>query len=278
MFPVAFIWKLKMPIRRKLALIALMATSLFTMVASILKAIATQDPNTPFRPVDGLLWAGIEQNFVIIMACVPALMPLAKLDHPIAHCLGSFFDSIRSSRKSSGHKSSTSGSSRSGRSGRSGQAQDANGPYQNMEIPDMPSGETKKNLGHEEEYFQSATSLPGFCANTEKLFVSGNFCLWSDANGSISVMLICAHAETSAWSFVLSYIPINFASLILSVFPAVKLINLWLLNLASIGFYSIDDYSLVVLVAMTNLERIRFELTAFYSGTKVDSIVDTYPI
>ena len=64
--------------RRKVKLILLTCLSLITATASILKAIATLDPKTPFKPVDGMLWAEIEQCLVIVMGSIPPLLALTS--------------------------------------------------------------------------------------------------------------------------------------------------------------------------------------------------------
>lgn len=95
-----------MPTRRKVGLVLLMCMSLLTMTASIIKAVATLSRNTTFKPLESFLWASIEQNFGIIMASIPPLVVIARIDHPAIHYINSIFGKLVSK------KSSSSGSSR----------------------------------------------------------------------------------------------------------------------------------------------------------------------
>ena len=74
-----------MPLRQRLALVGLMAFSLFTMVMSILKTKVAQGSSYPsvdaqYKASLGVLWANLEEASVIIMGCVPPLRSIAKLD------------------------------------------------------------------------------------------------------------------------------------------------------------------------------------------------------
>ncbi|KAH8897332.1 hypothetical protein GQ53DRAFT_887691 [Thozetella sp. PMI_491] len=85
LFPVMFIWKLNMPLQQRIGLMVLMAASLLTMAASILKLIAVQGasdlkPDAQYNASLEMLWVGLEQTFVIIMGCVPSLRSVLKLD------------------------------------------------------------------------------------------------------------------------------------------------------------------------------------------------------
>ncbi|RYP58492.1 hypothetical protein DL769_008935 [Monosporascus sp. CRB-8-3] len=92
LFPVSVIWKLHMPLRQKVGLVALMAMSLVTMTASILKTVLSNIiPKITAEAPAGLMpdvqyvsslsiFAGnVEQCLVIIMGCVAPLSPLTKL-------------------------------------------------------------------------------------------------------------------------------------------------------------------------------------------------------
>ncbi|KAI0009470.1 hypothetical protein F4779DRAFT_581727 [Xylariaceae sp. FL0662B] len=89
LFPVMFIWKLHMPVARKIGFILLMCLSLITMGAALAKVVVVfmrmnATPiagSTNFRYFNGLvnLLCGVEQCLVIIMGCIPSLRPMAKL-------------------------------------------------------------------------------------------------------------------------------------------------------------------------------------------------------
>lgn len=85
-----------MPLRRKIGLALLMSMTIVTMVASIMKTVTSASAPTTGTDVQyaqslGVLWAGIEQTFVIIMGCVPALRSFANLDF---HFLRSISESL----------------------------------------------------------------------------------------------------------------------------------------------------------------------------------------
>ncbi|KAI0549855.1 hypothetical protein F4679DRAFT_584085 [Xylaria curta] len=92
LFPVLVIWKLNMPMRRKIALSALLSLSLLTMTASILKTVTAETSrggqNAEYTASLGALWSAIEQSFVIIMGSIPPLRPLATADWPRLRSLG----------------------------------------------------------------------------------------------------------------------------------------------------------------------------------------------
>lgn len=100
--------------QRRIGLGILMIISLFTLAASILKAVATLTSgdaarHLPFHPTDGIMWAAIEQTCVIILGCVPPLLPISKLDHPVTRffkeILGSLASRISGSSGSSNKQS-----------------------------------------------------------------------------------------------------------------------------------------------------------------------------
>ncbi|KAL2756631.1 hypothetical protein ACRALDRAFT_1075523 [Sodiomyces alcalophilus JCM 7366] len=79
LFPIMVIWKLNMPLRRKIGLGLLMALSLVTAGASIMKTITTPRSDTgntedaQYNASLAVLWSGIEQSLVIIMGSIPPL-------------------------------------------------------------------------------------------------------------------------------------------------------------------------------------------------------------
>jgi hypothetical protein len=106
LLPVLIIWKLNMPIRRKIAIILLMALSLLTMSASIMKTVTAQSSQTAtdveYNASMAILWSGIEQSFVIIMGCIPSLRPIFLQQSPFRfRSLGSLFSSFMGIRTNS---------------------------------------------------------------------------------------------------------------------------------------------------------------------------------
>ena len=110
-----------------------MGLSLITMVTSILKSVATLDPETPFRPVDGLLWSTIEQSLVIIIGCIPALIPLGRTGSPVLLYVTSLLSAL-------GVRSKSGSSSGRGRQSVPGQ-----------HPPTIGSGEKKKGSVEKDE-------------------------------------------------------------------------------------------------------------------------------
>jgi hypothetical protein len=105
-----------MSLNRRIGLALLMCTSLVTMVASIMKAITLQSTSTELAEPQytsslAALWAGVEQNLVIIMASVPTLSAASKMKLSIFSRLGSTLSS-RFSRFRSSNKGSSANSSR----------------------------------------------------------------------------------------------------------------------------------------------------------------------
>jgi hypothetical protein len=102
MFPVMIVWQLKMPLHKKISLVFVLVLSLITLAAAITKVaiivITTFDTPTGGGGTNyfqGIVYltSCIEQSMVIIMGCIPAFQPLAKLS---AHRLGSIYSSLTS--------------------------------------------------------------------------------------------------------------------------------------------------------------------------------------
>lgn len=119
LFPVIFVWKLKMAVRRKIGLIIMLGMSLITMSLSILKTTAAAgssqfSSHIIYDGALGVLWSVLEQTFVIIMGCVPTLRGVTKLDLPgvnsISLSMASLIGRNRSKQSSinNGYTSSTS--------------------------------------------------------------------------------------------------------------------------------------------------------------------------
>ncbi|KAI0421902.1 hypothetical protein F5X98DRAFT_389170 [Xylaria grammica] len=82
LFPVMIIWKLEMRTRRKVGLSIVMGLSLITVAASILKVVTIPTATSGNAALSEIA-TGTEQAIVIIMGCIPALLPLGKLRHPL---------------------------------------------------------------------------------------------------------------------------------------------------------------------------------------------------
>ena len=71
-----------MPLRRKVGLMALMALSIFTMVASIMKTVTSQtnsgETDPQYSASLAILWSGVEQGLVIVMGCIPPTQAYLK--------------------------------------------------------------------------------------------------------------------------------------------------------------------------------------------------------
>ncbi|KAH7087024.1 hypothetical protein FB567DRAFT_57350 [Paraphoma chrysanthemicola] len=118
LLPVIVVFKLTMPMRRKIGLIILLALSIFTMGCSIAKAVyaesgtkAKQDKQ--YTASLSLMWSVTEQTFVIIMGCAPPLSSVTKLNVPFVSSLGASIKKLVSSRASG---SQTGASSEQGQS------------------------------------------------------------------------------------------------------------------------------------------------------------------
>ncbi|RYP46672.1 hypothetical protein DL768_007160 [Monosporascus sp. mg162] len=99
LFPTVIIWKLNMPFRRKIGLLTLMAASLFTMTAAIVKVGVCL--NTPASMTDTTynaghiqIWTCIEQDMVIMMGCVPPLRAIMQMEFPIIRSISTALPSL----------------------------------------------------------------------------------------------------------------------------------------------------------------------------------------
>jgi len=108
LFPVIIIWRLNMPIQRRIGLALLMCTSLVTMAVSILKTTGTQTVSSNTKEPQytaslAVIYVNVEQTLVIIMASAPTLRAIKNVDFGVFSRLGSSLASHLgySSRKSS---------------------------------------------------------------------------------------------------------------------------------------------------------------------------------
>lgn len=76
-----------MPLRRRLGLCILMAGSLFSMVACVMRIVTAHQSNL-YQTSMGMLWAGLEQCLVIILGSAPTLPPLRQIELGVFRSLG----------------------------------------------------------------------------------------------------------------------------------------------------------------------------------------------
>lgn len=114
LLPVLVVFKLTMPMRRKVGLILLLALSIFTMGCSIAKAVYAESgtrarQDRQYMASLSLMWSVTEQTFVIIMGCAPPLRSVTKLDVPLVVSLGASIKKLVTSRGSSNQTGASSG-------------------------------------------------------------------------------------------------------------------------------------------------------------------------
>ncbi|KAI1742419.1 hypothetical protein F4680DRAFT_31749 [Xylaria scruposa] len=101
--PVFIIWKLNMPLRRKIGLAIVLSLSFISFVGSVMKPVTANLAHDQYQSSLVIIWSNLEQTLVIMITCVPALRALAILEIPIIRSISSSIASIigPSSRKSS---------------------------------------------------------------------------------------------------------------------------------------------------------------------------------
>ncbi|KAI0154336.1 hypothetical protein GGR57DRAFT_111705 [Xylariaceae sp. FL1272] len=92
-WPVKIIWKLNMPLRRRIGLCILLAMSLVTLAAGLAKVVYYSrgiELTTTDIDIDGqsVIWTSIETAFIIIMACLPIIPGFLKLIMPQLRTFG----------------------------------------------------------------------------------------------------------------------------------------------------------------------------------------------
>lgn len=123
-FPVAFVWKLQMHIRRKIGLSIVLGLSILTFGIALAKLVMIVGSIDTANSVLGQtadvfyifsvlsLISSVEQNLVIIIGCVPKLHAISKLESSFFSRLRDSFGSLfksRQTRKSSSTPFSTDG-------------------------------------------------------------------------------------------------------------------------------------------------------------------------
>lgn len=129
-----------MPLRRKIGLGLLMALSLFTMSASIMKTITAQSnaggQDIQYNTSAAILWSAVEQCFVIMMGCIPPLATVTKIEFSTLRSIATSLASLVSHRSQS--KASTHGK-------RSGYDSASRSVYQDLEMNSSRKRGTQKD-------------------------------------------------------------------------------------------------------------------------------------
>ncbi|KAK8024994.1 hypothetical protein PG990_002817 [Apiospora arundinis] len=112
LLPVMVVWKLHMPLQRKLGLCILLALSLVTMGVAITKAVYSKtaenrSDDALYYSSIGVLWAILEQTMVIILGCAPPLSSIAKIKLPGVPYITASLRRLINSRDGSSRGSST---------------------------------------------------------------------------------------------------------------------------------------------------------------------------
>ncbi|KAK6064317.1 integral membrane protein [Seiridium cupressi] len=117
-FPVMFVWKLNMPLSRKVSLMVLLGLSLITFGAALTKAVLVALALTGKFTMTGPDFNGlyfyvstIEQCLVIMIGCVPTLKPITKLRFPGFTQIGESIASLITRRSRASRKGSSTGGS-----------------------------------------------------------------------------------------------------------------------------------------------------------------------
>ncbi|KAF1842234.1 uncharacterized protein K460DRAFT_358873 [Cucurbitaria berberidis CBS 394.84] len=77
--PVRAFWQLQMPISTKVGLCVMMSLTMLSAIVTIIKGtylpLFTDTTDPLYKPVPLVLWGLVEQNIVIIAACIPTIRP-----------------------------------------------------------------------------------------------------------------------------------------------------------------------------------------------------------
>ncbi|KAI0193429.1 hypothetical protein F4808DRAFT_358254 [Astrocystis sublimbata] len=103
LFPVIIIWKLNMPLRRKMGLCVLLAGSIATVVLCVMR-ITTIPHGTLEKARQGVLWNSLEQSLVIILGSVPTLPAFRKIISSWSQSLSTSLASLADIMTSRRHK------------------------------------------------------------------------------------------------------------------------------------------------------------------------------
>jgi hypothetical protein len=86
LFPVIFVWKLNMAMKKKIGLIIVFCFGLLTAAASLMKLLAVQSTSKQQSAISStipsLIWSTAEAALVITMGCIPTLGPLTRIKMP----------------------------------------------------------------------------------------------------------------------------------------------------------------------------------------------------
>ncbi|KAI0530103.1 hypothetical protein GGR58DRAFT_494588 [Xylaria digitata] len=81
--PSFIIWRLNMPLRRKIGLGIVMSLSFISFVGSVMKPVTTAVAKTQYSSSLVILWSALEQTLVIIITCVPAIRSVVLNEVPL---------------------------------------------------------------------------------------------------------------------------------------------------------------------------------------------------
>ncbi|KGO77009.1 hypothetical protein PITC_004300 [Penicillium italicum] len=80
--PISAFWKLQMPFSTRLSVCVMMGLTLLSAIVTIVKAtylkLFTDHTDPLFKVVPLVLWGLVEQNVVIVAACIPTIRPLFR--------------------------------------------------------------------------------------------------------------------------------------------------------------------------------------------------------
>jgi hypothetical protein len=163
---VIIVFKLTMPMRRKIGLVLLLALSIFTMGCSIAKAVYAASGTNAISDKQymlslSLMWSTLEQAFVITMGCAPPLSSITKLNVPFVSSLGASMKKLVASRGSA---------SRSGASSEMGTSK--NGVYYELGVAGKTVSDVRANSNKSTWSQTDAGSIdPGTVRRTDRFDV-----------------------------------------------------------------------------------------------------------
>lgn len=112
LLPMPSLYKLQMPLHRKIAVVATFALGLFTIVASVMRLVAVIDidftsKNFNQSQVSDIYWCAIENSVGIIVACAMLLRPLLDRIHDVFGRYRSRWLEMKASRRRATNEGST---------------------------------------------------------------------------------------------------------------------------------------------------------------------------
>lgn len=117
-FPIMFVWKLHMPLHRKIGLAILLGLSIITFAAAFAKALVVALALSGHFVMIGPNFKGlyfyistIAQSLVTIIGCVPTMKPITRLQFPTFCAIGESIASLITRKSDRSKKGSLSGGS-----------------------------------------------------------------------------------------------------------------------------------------------------------------------